>query len=141
MLDYLIMVVTNFLNMFPAKGGVSSYYSPHVLMNKTDLDYKKHCMIPFGSYVQAFQENSPSNTLEARAIDGIYLRPMMNSQGGHEIMNLATGLVITHHKVTTLPVTDFVIKTVECMAEKQGIKGLKIEGRNKQPLFPADWDA
>jgi hypothetical protein len=141
MLDHLLMAVTMMLNVFPAKGGVSEYYSPHVLMNKTDLDYKKHCMIPFGAYVQAFQENKPSNTLEARAIDGIYLRPMRNRQGGHEIMNLATGLVITRHKVTALPITDSAIKAVERMAEEQGIGPLKIEGRNKQPLHPGNWIA
>ena len=95
MLDYLTLVATMYLNFFPAKGGVSPYYSPYVIMTQQDLDYQKHCKIAFGAYVQAFQENKPSNTLEARAIDGIYLRPVMNKQGGHEVMNLATGLVIT----------------------------------------------
>ena len=37
------------------------------------------------------------------------------------------------------PVTDFVINAVESMAEEQKITSLKIQGRNKQPLFPADW--
>jgi len=35
-------------------------------------------------------------------------------------------------------VNDFVIKSVEQMAEDQGMIGLKITGRNKLPLFPAN---
>jgi hypothetical protein len=32
--------------------------------------------------------------LKARAIDGIYLRFVSNTQGGHEIMNLSTAQII-----------------------------------------------
>ena len=126
MIKYLAMVVTKQLNMFPDKGGVSAYLSPHVFMGGQDLDYNKHCQIPFGAYVQGAQENNPTNTNAPRTIDAIYLRPLNNIQGGHELMNLSTGKVITRRKVVELPVTDLIIKTVEGMAEKQGMKTLKI---------------
>ena len=141
MLKYLAMVATKQLTLFPAKGGVSSYLSPHVIMTGTHLDYDKHCKIQFGAYVQANQENNPSNTNAPQTIDAIYLRPLNNKQGGHELMNLQTGLRITRNKVWELPVTDMVIKAVETMAEEQGIKSLKLCGRNKIPLHPADWIA
>jgi hypothetical protein len=97
MLKYLSMVSTNQLNLFPAKGGVSAYLSPHVIITGRNLDFDKHCQVPFGSHVQVNQENDPTNTQAPRTIDAIYLRPMKNRQGGHEVMNLMTGQVITRN--------------------------------------------
>ena len=45
MLKYLAMVSTNQLNMFPAKGGVSPYLSPHVVLSRTAIDWTKHCQV------------------------------------------------------------------------------------------------
>ena len=137
----MAMVATQQLNYFPAKDGVSPYYSPHVLMKHQDLDYEKHCQVPFGAYVQAKTDTRKSNSNEPRTMDAIYLRPLPNKQGGHEVMNLVTGLAVTASRVWEKPVTDFVIKAVEAMAAEQQIKTLKLRGRNKQPLFPADWTA
>ena len=53
MIRYLAMEQANKLNLFPVKGGVSSYYSPRMIMNQSSLDYDKHCSVPFGAYVQA----------------------------------------------------------------------------------------
>ena len=54
-------------------------------------------------------------------------------------MNLHTGQVITRNRIWEQPSTDLVIQTVEDMAADQGITGLKLTGRNKVSLFPADW--
>jgi hypothetical protein len=59
------MECTKKLNFFPPKGGVSEYYSPQMILHHENIDYAKHCAIPFGTYVQAAQENSPSNTQES----------------------------------------------------------------------------
>ncbi|MGC9213443.1 MAG: hypothetical protein ACP5F2_08285 [Athalassotoga sp.] len=72
MLCYLSMVSTKQLNLFPAKGGVSSYLSPHVILGGRNIDYNKHCQVPFGAYVQAVQENNPKNTNAPPTIDAIY---------------------------------------------------------------------
>eukprot|EP00980_Cylindrotheca_fusiformis_P021605 scaffold8458_cov76-Cylindrotheca_fusiformis.AAC.1 len=125
--------------MFPAKGGISAHYSPHMILSHRNVDYKKHCQIEFGSYVQASQENDPTNTNRARAINGIYLCPTNNIQGGHEIMDLYTGRVIVRLKVIEIPVTQTVINRVEKMAEDQGFKSLKFMDRNRQTtmeIFP-----
>ena len=50
------------LNFFPTKGGVSTYYSLWMIMDQMNLDYTKHCTMPFGAYVQANQESNPHNT-------------------------------------------------------------------------------
>ena len=112
MLKYMAMVCVHQLNIFPVKGGVSPYYSPHMIMKRQNFDFEKHCQVPFGAYVQAHQENHPTNTNAPRTIDAIYLRPLHNMQGGHEVMNLATGRAITMSKVTEQPTTQFAINAV-----------------------------
>jgi len=57
MIVYLTMVQTHQLNYFPVKGGVSKYYSPRTILADLPLDYEKHCMVPFGAYVQANHES------------------------------------------------------------------------------------
>jgi hypothetical protein len=141
MLRHLAMSCAKQLNLYPVRGGVSPYYSPHVILGGRNLDYNKHCKVAFGAYVQAYVENNPKNTPAARTYDAIYLRPLPNEQGGHQVMSLSTGLARTTMKVWELPITDLVIKTVEEMAEAQGIKSLKLTGRNKRLLHPADWIA
>ena len=113
MLKYLAMECAEKLNYFPAKGGVSAYYSPYTIMSKKDLDFQKHCQVPFGAYVVGNQDNNPTNTNAPRGVDGIYLRPMNNLQGGHEILNLATGQKIERAHVWERPMSDFVIQAVE----------------------------
>ena len=49
MIRYLVMVSGMQLNFFPTKGGVSTYYSPRMIMDQTNLDYTKHCTTPFGA--------------------------------------------------------------------------------------------
>ena len=139
---HLCMAATEQLHLFPAKGGVSAYYSPHMIMTGQDFNYNKHCQVPLGAYVQANEANDPTNTNAPRTIDAIYLTPMPNArQGGHLVMNLATGRETAATKVTELPVTEHVIKAVAKTAEQQGVKTLKITGRNKELLHPAHWVA
>ena len=129
MLRYLAMIQVNQLNLFPAKGGVSKYYSPRMILTQESLDYNKHCKIPFGSYVQANHETNSTSSNVARTIDCIYLRPNNIIQGGHELMDLTTGRVITRATVKVIPLTDIIIRTVERMAEDQGFKELKFKNR------------
>ncbi|MGC8532988.1 MAG: hypothetical protein ACP5M1_13215, partial [Acidiphilium sp.] len=101
---------TNFCFFFQffsntAKGGVSSYLSPHVILGGMNIDYNKHCQVPFGAYVQAVQENNPNDTNALRTIDAIYLPPMDNIQGRHELMDLNSGHLITCPRVFEIPST------------------------------------
>jgi hypothetical protein len=61
------------LNFFPAKNGISPYYSPRMILHQRNLDYTKHCQYSFGTYVQAHDEPDPSNTNAPHTLDGIYL--------------------------------------------------------------------
>ena len=129
------------LNMFPAKGGVSSHLPPLALVKQRIPDYNHDCKFVTGAYVQGNTDTRPRNSHKARTIDGLYLYPKENRAGSHVIWDLATQETVGCVKVTALPVTDTVIRAVEQIAFNQGMMGLKIEDRNHVSLLPADWSA
>jgi hypothetical protein len=94
MINYLAMIEANQLNIFPVKGGVSKYYSPRMILNQTNLDYTKHCVVPFGAYVQANHESTKTSSNVTRTLDAIYLCTAQNQQGGHKLMDLNSGQLI-----------------------------------------------
>ena len=98
MIKELVTLCTNRLNWFPAKNGISNNYSPMTIITGKTIDYKKDCVHEFGTYVQAHMENTPQSSMTERSIDGIYLRPNENIQGGHLIMNLSTRKKISRNK-------------------------------------------
>jgi hypothetical protein len=130
MIKYMVYEMTRRLNFFPAKGGVSKYYSPREILHHVKLDYDKHLMIPMFSFVQAHDEQEPRNSQVQRTIDCIYLRPMSNIQGGHELYNISTRRVISRRKVTIIPMTDRIVKLIESLAVKDGMKGLKLVAKD-----------
>ena len=56
------------------------------MLNGCDLDYNKHCVYEFGSYVQAYNETTPKNSNLPRTLDAIHLHPLNNEQGSHEVV-------------------------------------------------------
>ena len=102
------------------------------------LDYKKHCTMEFGTYVQAHNKNDPSNNNIEQSIDGIYLRPNENIQGGHLIMNLNTGKIISRARVTKIPLPSTVKEKVEQMAPTEGKSDMKFYNRNGLELPNSD---
>ena len=57
------------------------------------------------------------NTQALRTIDAIYLCPLNNIQGGHEVMNLATGNVVTRSRVWERLAMKMVIQVV-CLRKR-----------------------
>ena len=132
----LVMESAKKLNFFPAKGGVSKYLSPRMILHQQNLDYNKHCKIPLGSYVQALAGHDPTNTQRSRTIDAIYIRFLGNQQGGHEVLNILSGRLITRHQVTEVPITDAVIKYVDSKGIKEKMpRGLKVSSRTGEILY------
>ena len=140
MLRYLAMNSANGLNLFPVKGGISTHYSSNTIMSQKVLDYEKECKFSFGAYVQVNQENKHTNRNHPRTLDAIYLRPEQTARGGHEVMDLNTGKVITRQVVKEVPITTVVIKAVEALARKDDVKSLKITNRAEVTLYDADLD-
>jgi hypothetical protein len=50
-------------------------------------------------------------------------------QGGHELLDLNSGQVITRVRVTQIPITDMVIKAIEQIAKDQGFRTLKFKNK------------
>ena len=141
MLRHLAMIQTNQLNLFPVKGGVSKYYSPRMIMNQTNLDYTKHCVVPFGAYVQANHKSKKTSSNVTRTLETINLHPAQNIQGGHELMDLNSGQLITRAIIHEIPVTSVVIKAVKNMAYQQGFKSRKFKNRNGVIYQDSGWIA
>jgi hypothetical protein len=81
------------LNSFPARDGISETLSPRALVTGQQIDYNKHCKLEFGLYVQTHEKHD--NSMDARTIGALALRPARNAQGGYFFMNLNTGKKIT----------------------------------------------
>ena len=82
--------------------------------------------LEFGSYVQVFEDNTPSNTTSSRNTGAIVLNPTGNAQGDYFFMSLVTRKRLSRHQWTEIPMTNAVISADEAMAEKEGqplIKG------------------
>ena len=130
------------LNFFPAKNGVSQYYSPRMILHQRSLDYSRHCQYAMGTYVQAHDEPTVSNTNAPRSLDCIYLRYNDNAQGGHELLHLPTNAVIKRRTVTPVPITPAIIKQVHALAAQERMpEGLKIENRTGQLFYDSAWIA
>jgi hypothetical protein len=113
-----------------------------MILHQKSLDYKKQCSIPFGSYLQAHTVPEPRNTRLPRTLDCVYLRYTDNEQGGHSLLDLNTGRLITRHNVTVIPITSNIIDIVHQMAQKDGMKtGCKIENRTGVTLNNSSWIA
>jgi hypothetical protein len=117
MITHMVADVIRCLNLFPRKNGISTTLSPACIVTGAPLpDF--HCMLrlEFGSYVQVFEDNDPSNTNRARSLGAIALNPTGNAQGDYYFMSLTTGARISRHQWTALPMTDTAIARVEALA-------------------------
>jgi hypothetical protein len=114
------------LNQFPAKNGISDTLSPLTIMTgRANPDYND-LKLDFGSYLQVFEDNTPTNTTTSRNTGAIVLSPTGNAHGDYFFMSLVTGKRLSRHQWTEIPMTNAVISAVEAMAEKEGqplIKG------------------
>ena len=129
------------LNLLPAKGGISAYLSPHTIITHRVVDYDCKLAISFGAYVQANQDNSPTNTNLPHTLECIFLGPTTGKQPGYHLLNLATRQVIVRPKVRELPITDLIIDAVNQMATKDGIKSMKFSTIDGLPFEDPAWIA
>ena len=125
------MVSTKKPNWFLAKGGMSKYLIPHIIMSGHNLNFNKHPQIPLVSYVKVAKKNDPTNTNARITINAIYLKTLDKKEGRHKYIQLYPGQVIIGYNVKGVNVTDLVVKSVEAMIVEQVIKTLKIEGKTQ----------
>ncbi|KAI2490729.1 Reverse transcriptase (RNA-dependent DNA polymerase) [Fragilaria crotonensis] len=145
MVVHMVADAVRCLNMFPADNGVSPFLSPlSIVTGVPPPDYA--CLrLEFGTYVQLFQDHSPSNTIAARTLGAIALTPTGNAHGDYHFLLLASGCRVSRHRWTALPMTDIAIARVEALAlhEKQPLiqeDGLVVEWRPNQPVDLDEYD-
>ena len=107
------------LNIFPRKGSISDHIGPGILVDGTEADFNVHCRVPFGSYCQTHEENTPTNTNAFRTIGAIALSHSGNLQGGYKFLSLSTGHMVHRRCWTELPIPLEIVDMVDEMAEKE----------------------
>ena len=85
-MKYLVMQTTAALNNFPARYGLSRYYSPRMILQQKLLNFEMHCKHYTVEYVLAHDDKQIKNNMHPRAIDCIYLRPSTTSKNAHEFL-------------------------------------------------------
>jgi hypothetical protein len=75
----LVMGQVYWLNSFPASNSLSDCLSPRNIITGVDIDYNKHCVLEFGTYVQTHKERD--NTMTPGTEGAIALQPIINAQG------------------------------------------------------------
>ena len=135
MINFFALWVTRHGNYFPAQTGISKNYSPHTIVSGRQVDFRKECGYGYGDYVQANTTHVIKNNNLPWTIDCIYLRANDALQGGHEVMDLATGRVVSRQSVIPSVITRMVIDRVELLATRQGYTSLKFVYGKKSKLM------
>ena len=115
LIEFILGCVT-WLNMFPPSDGVSRTISPRAIITGIRADYKRHCRIEPGTYVQTHEEHD--NTMAGRTLGAIALRPQGNAQGSYYFLNLRTGQRISRLRWNELPMPEEVINRVHVLARR-----------------------
>lgn len=121
MIVELVHASNYWLNMFPAKDGVSAIQSPRRILTGQVGDYNLHCQLQFGEYAQVHE--SHDNTMMARTTGAIALRPTGNVQGGYYFLSLSSGKRLNRYAWTALPMPEEVINRVHVLARRNPAGG------------------
>ncbi|KAI2498511.1 Reverse transcriptase (RNA-dependent DNA polymerase) [Fragilaria crotonensis] len=146
MIRHMVIEAVRCLNQFPWKHGISDDMSPAALVTgHPPPDFQK-MRLEFGTYVQVFEDNDPTNSTRTRSMGAIALGPTGNAQGDYNFMSLATGAKISRHQWTAfLPMTDTAIARVHALGiqDEQPLlqeRGLVVEWRPDQPIDESEYD-
>lgn len=102
----LVYAMNLWLHALTARVGVSAHMSPRELVTGKIIYVNKHCVVPFGAYVQKHEQHDNSNS---RTIGALALRSTGNAQGGHYFYSLMTGQRIVRNHWTVVTMTADVI--------------------------------
>ena len=134
----LIYHIVLWLNAFPTKSGVSATLSPREIVLRHKLSFAKHCKSPFGTYCEAHDEPSPTNSMIPRSTPALVLGPTGNLQGTYKFYNIATGAKIKRQKFTPYPMPDSVIRKIEQSSTAGYLPGALDFGDQNGVLF--EWN-
>ena len=107
------------LNQFTSRDGIADNMSTLTMMTGRPFPEYSEFSLEFGSYVQVFKDNDPTNTMKLRTTPAIALNPTNNLQGGYDFMSLVTGCKLERQQWDVIPMPRHVIQAVESMAERE----------------------
>ena len=109
----MVYAAVFWLNTF-YPGQTLSNMSPRSIVTGLSVDFNKHCKHEFGTYVQTYEDTD--NTMRARTMGALALRPTGNSQGGHFYLSLTTGRRLNQLHAAELSMPKDVITQVHRLA-------------------------
>jgi hypothetical protein len=114
MLIKMVYLSNFWLSSFTPDNGISKVLSPCAIVVGMQLNFAKHCLLMFGTYVQTHEEHD--NSMASRTTGAIALRPTSNEQGGYYVFSLTTGCRINCNQWTSIPMPNDVIDRVRNLA-------------------------
>jgi hypothetical protein len=131
----MVFMSVFWLNAFPHMHGISRTLSPRTIVTGKHIDYKTHCRIEFGQYVQTHEKYN--NSMDSRTIGALALR-------GYFFYSLVTGQRLQRTHWIELPMPDSVKDRVHTMARRanadNGLRFTDSDGNDLDVLYP-DGDA
>ena len=145
LLQHMVQHAMNCLNQFPWPHGISDTMSPASIVTGVPPPDFNQLKLEFGSYVQVFEANNPTNTPKARSPGAITLTPTGNANGDYFFLSLTTGACISRHQWTVLPMPESAIARVETLAKDEGQpliqeRGLVVEWRPDHAIDDDEYD-
>jgi hypothetical protein len=142
MIIEMVFLSIIWLNAFPHRLGVLQMLSPRMIVTGLHIDYTKHCRVAFGQYTQTHKKDN--NSMEARTIGALALRPTGNAQGGYYFYSLLSGQRLHRTHWTELPMPAKVKDRVHALAcqacAHRSLTFTNSDGNNLDTLFPVSDD-
>ena len=145
MITHIVVDSVRCLNQFPRANGIYSTMSPLTIITGAATPDYNAMRVELGTYVQVFEDHTPTNTPRSRSLGAIALCPTGNAQGDYYFLSLSTGARISRHNWTVLPIPDTAIARVEALALHEGRpllqeRGLVVEWRPDHPIDDSEYD-
>jgi hypothetical protein len=138
----MVFLSVFWINAFPHKYGISKTISPRTIITGRHIDYKLHCRIECGQYVQTHEKHN--NNMESRTVGALALRPTDNAQGGYYFYSLLTGMRLNRTHWTELPMPSSVEERLKTLARRanahRGLLFTDSDGGDLDDLYPDDDD-
>ena len=117
-------------NSIPAwKKGISAIYSSREIITGMKMDFKKHCQLDFGEYVEVHDEPTPT----------VALAPTDNLQGTYKFMDTNTDMKLKKRLWTCITMPDAVIGKITQHDEYEKHEGgCRVGNRNNKKIDSND---
>ena len=106
---HLIYFVIICLTALKDGNGISQKYSQSEIGTGWHKEFKTHCKVVFGSYVEAHEYPNITNNMIPRNHKCITLGPTENLQGTHNLFCLNTGRALNRRNIISIIAPDRVI--------------------------------